>query len=80
MVITLLSHPLSTVHVDKNWNYLRVSCFGRAILLVFVRLAELAIPPALAADKHHLQIWRPKPSLCIGELLVKFKIMLKKIM
>lgn len=62
-----LTHSLSL----KNVRHSRVSCFGGAILLVFVGLAELAVPPALATHKHHLQVRRPKPHLCVWKLLTK---------
>lgn len=41
----------------------RVSCFGRAVLPVPVGLADLAVPPALAAHKHQLQVRRAETSL-----------------
>lgn len=63
---------LISTHVLNTRRHSRVSCFRRAILLVFVCLAELAVSPALATDKHHLQIWRPKPFLWTGKLLVKY--------
>lgn len=56
-----------------RWQHSRVSRLGRAILLVFVSLAELAVPPALATNKHHLHIRRPELPRWAGKRLMGFK-------